>query len=319
MSHYIIFALIVFVLIACGKDSLRDITEQDFQPGAETGIFNVSQSECELMMYRKITTKESPVGCERLKKVVFDFYPLPEDSDIASALNSEHGLKNKNDTNRQKGAIIVLDVVADNVLALFGELYQRQFPIKSAIPIEYFSKKERKTEDMNNSLAFDSRPITDGSKWSEHAYGVAIDINPMQNPYLYIDKSSKPILIPKNTKEGYLNRAKYRAGKPVRAGMSEDVTSLFAMYGFAVWGGDWDVPIDYMHFQVGSRQFIEHLVALPIEQARLLFENYTSQLRQCFEHGKSISDVNFLRKYCVDKVSAAFEPRQDKVKGTSNI
>ncbi|WP_226646454.1 M15 family metallopeptidase [Microbulbifer variabilis] len=294
MFYFYIIVLTAFGLVACTKNSLNHVTEEDFHPESEVGIYDISEDECALMIYRKIIIKDSPIGCERLKKVVFEFYPLAEER------SSETEAKNK-------GALIVLDVVADNVLALFNELYQRQFPIKSAIPIEYFSKKERKTEDMNNSLAFDSRPITDGSKWSEHAYGVAIDINPLQNPYLYIDQSSKAIVVPEDAKEGYLNRAKYRVGKPLRVGMSEDVATVFAKHGFAIWGGDWNIPIDYMHFQIGSRQFIEHLVALPLEEANALFRRYVKQLNQCFQKKGPTDNVALLRKSCVEQVSKAFE------------
>ncbi|QFT54909.1 M15 family metallopeptidase [Microbulbifer sp. THAF38] len=290
MFYFYIIVFATFGLFASAKDPLSHITEKDFRPESEAGIYDISEEECALMIYRKIIIKESPIGCERLKKVVFEFYPLTDEQ--PGGAGSEN-----------KRALIVLDVVADSVLALFDELYRRQFPIKSAIPIEFFSMQERKTEDMNNSLAFDSRPITGESQWSEHAYGVAIDINPLQNPYLYIDQSSKAIVVPKDAKEGYLNRAKYRVGKPVRVGMSEDVTTVFAKHGFAVWGGDWNIPIDYMHFQVGSRQFIERLVALPIKEAGELFRRYVKQLNQCFQKKEPTDNVALLRKTCVELVS----------------
>ncbi|MFA0811162.1 M15 family metallopeptidase [Microbulbifer epialgicus] len=314
--------IITLELYACSKNPLSDIDIDDFHPEPQIGVYNISQRECELMLYRKVIRSDSPIGCERLKKVVFNFYPLTGDqSNINTDLGHQNELKtnavymmNKpsdelNDASRPRpnGALIVLDVVADEVLSLFEELYQLKFPIKSAIPIEYFSKKERLTENMNNSLAFDSRPITDGDKWSEHAYGAAIDINPLQNPYFYIKKSSKAILIPQSATEGYLNRAKYRVGKPVRAGMSEKVTTVFAKHGFVVWGGDWNMPIDYMHFQIGSRQFIEQLVALPLKDAKALFNHFVIQVNQCFEEKADMNDIAHLRKYCVDRIFNAFD------------
>ncbi|MFA0791695.1 M15 family metallopeptidase [Microbulbifer echini] len=314
-------ALLILVIFACTKNPLSDISVDDFHPEAQVGIYTVSQSECALMRYRKIIKSDSPVGCERLRKVVFNFFPISSrlmrstfalDSLYRSIPPPSSGIRQRAANNvvpHPKGAVIVLDVVAGEVLNLFGELYRLKFPIKSAIPIEYFSQQERVTEDMNNTLAFDSRFITNETRWSEHAYGVAIDINPIQNPYLDIENTSRAEVIPRDATEGYLNRAKYRVGKPVRVGMTEDVALVFAKHGFAVWGGDWNTPIDYMHFQVGSRQFIDYLVALPLEGAKVLFRRYVSQLNQCLEMGGARNDAALLRKSCVEEVTAAFEPQ----------
>ncbi|WP_020412825.1 M15 family metallopeptidase [Microbulbifer variabilis] len=311
MYKLAITILFGLALWACTKSPLSDIDIYDFRPESEIGVYDVSQKDCELMGYRQVIRSDSPIGCGRLKRVVFNFYPLlPNPTEKSNATSSNKGATSINQTSTiktpEKGAIIVLDVVAAEVLDLFTELYQLHFPIESAIPIEYFTKKERLADDMNNTLAFDSRPITGGNKWSEHAYGVAIDINPLQNPYLHIDKHSKAVVIPKDATEGYLNRAKYRAGKPIRKGMSEDITTVFAKHGFAVWGGDWNAPIDYMHFQVGTRQFINRLVSLPVKEAKLLFNQYVSLLNQCFKENTLINNPTHLRKYCVDRVTPAF-------------
>ncbi|WP_444913039.1 M15 family metallopeptidase [Microbulbifer sp. PAAF003] len=298
-----IAAIAGLVLFACTKDQARNIDVNDFEPEAKTGIYDISQEDCELMRLRQVLRSNSPIGCERLKRVVFNYVPLldtPAQDNVGIGADLD-----------RRGAVVVLDIVAKNVLSLFGEIYRSRFPIQSAIPVEYFTLQERMADDRNNTLAFDSRPITGGSRWSEHAYGVAIDINPLQNPYLYIDKHTRAKVIPKDATEGYLNRAKFRPGKPTRMGMSEDVTTIFARHGFVVWGGDWNVPIDYMHFQVGSRQFINRLVTLPKESAKQLFNRYTQQLNLCFEESNSIKSATHLRKHCVDKVVSEFDGEQE--------
>jgi hypothetical protein len=64
--------------------------------------------------------------------------------------------------------------------------------------------------------------------------------------------------------------------------MAESVTGLFADAGFTVWGGYWDTPIDYQHFQF-SREFAEKLAALPEAQARRLYLKHLGKLESCLQ------------------------------------
>lgn len=100
----------------------------------------------------------------------------------------------------------------------------------------------------NNSSCFNFRKIAGTDKLSLHAYGLAIDINPMQNPFIQNSKIS-----PANGKD-FIDRSK------IKAGMVEPVVEVFYKYGFTEWGGNWQEPIDYHHFQV-PRQQIEALLA----------------------------------------------------------
>jgi hypothetical protein len=78
----------------------------------------------------------------------------------------------------------------------------------------------------------------------------------------------------------YLNRRDHRPGKAERAGMAEAVVEVFADNGFAEWGGDWDDPIDYQHFDIG-RAVAERLLRLPPEQARRAFEDAVRAYQHC--------------------------------------
>jgi hypothetical protein len=64
--------------------------------------------------------------------------------------------------------------------------------------------------------------------------------------------------------------------------MAEAVAGIFAEYGFTVWGGYWDAPIDYQHFQF-SRSFAEKLAALPEAPARKLYLRHLGKLRKCLQ------------------------------------
>jgi hypothetical protein len=115
-------------------------------------------------------------------------------------------------------------------------LHQRGFPLARAKPIEHYHGDDAASMQDNNTSAFNNRPIAGGGPPSLHAYGLAIDINPLQNPFVQPDQQGSARVSPPAA-TAYLNRLAVRPGKPVRRGMAEDVTDLFAEYGFTVWGG----------------------------------------------------------------------------------
>lgn len=314
MRENIFVLLLMMTLSSCSMKSVDNISSDDFSSERATGIYAVSPTECDLMKSRLVIQSDSPIGCDRLKKVVFHFSSFSK----TSALNITDKLGQNSvdidaileNTPPLPGTIVVFDVVADEVFSLFNTLHQFQFPLNKAIPIEYFSEEEKFIGGMNNTYSFDSRLITHGNVWSEHAYGVAIDINPLQNPYFYLDEFSKMFVLPKNAAKHYLNRGKYRPGKVTRAGMAEDVVTVFAKHGFIIWGGDWNTPIDYMHFQVGSRHFIDRLVTLPVEEAKGVFRRYVKSINQCLNEGGEvyhIDNAELLRKFCVEQITTEVE------------
>ncbi|WP_298776370.1 M15 family metallopeptidase [uncultured Shewanella sp.] len=300
-SAFVLF--LVMTLASCATRDSIDLSSKDFHADAQAGVYSVSVKECELMMERQVVKNNSPIKCNRLKKIVFPYYPLFTETSNTREVNREEHLSSM-------GVLVVLDIVADEVFSLFNTLYQFQFPLYQVIPIEYFSEREKLKDDINNSYAFDSRLITRGTTWSEHAYGVAIDINPFQNPYFYVGENADALVIPQSAVSQYLNRAKYRPGKATRFGMAEEVVLEFAKHGFVIWGGDWDRPIDYMHFQVGSRAFIDKLTSLPVKRAKAWFHAYVVQMNMCLKTAKTIqgfSDQDLARKFCVEKVTTAFQ------------
>ena len=94
----------------------------------------------------------------------------------------------------------------------------------------------------NNSSAFNCRPVTGGSRFSEHSYGTAIDLNPVQNPYL-----SGAVVLPE---QGRAFTARPPAPGVILPGGA--AVTAFARIGWT-WGGTWTNPIDYMHFSVSGR------------------------------------------------------------------
>ena len=202
----------------------------------------------------------APVGCDRLAVVRFPYV------DFSGARHVD-------------GEIMVLAAVAPEVGQLFHALYQRRFPLARARLIEHYQGDDNASMQDNNTSAFNNRQITGGGPPSLHAYGLAIDINPLQNPYVQPDQQGAARFSPP-AGVAYMNRLAHRPGKQARPGMAEPVVRLFAQYGFTVWGGYWDTPVDYQHFQFG-RSMAERLAALPEVQARALFLRQLDHLRKC--------------------------------------
>lgn len=226
-------------------------------------IAPISQWQCEMMTKHGVLSAGAPVGCDRLVKVDFDFINFAGET--------------------KQGNMIVLDVVAPSVEQIFSELKQRQFPLHSARLMREFKGDDNASMAANNSSAFNARPITGGGSWSKHAYGVAIDINPVQNPFLEFNSNGQITVIPLQSATQYVNRAHFRAREELkRNGMAEEVVELFAHHGFLIWGGDWNSPIDTQHFEVGSRRFIQQLLKMPKQEAFAQFTQYVDSYRDCY-------------------------------------
>ncbi|MGV3743277.1 MAG: M15 family metallopeptidase [Burkholderiaceae bacterium] len=230
-------------------------------------VGKISDALCAQMKAHGVVKENSPVPCRRLRIVQFTYL----------------GFDGKT---RQDGEIMVMDAVAEHVRSIFEELLRHRFPIARARLVHHYGGDDAASMRDNNTSAFNHRDLTGGGALSLHAYGLAIDINPIQNPYIAFESAGKARISPEKGMH-FVNRQKTRPGKPERSGMAEDVVQIFARHGFASWGGDWDNPIDYQHFQVG-RALAEQLAALPAEKAREAFERHVQRYRDCLRAGGSI-------------------------------
>lgn len=227
---------------------------------AEARIAEVDASACNAMRSNGVLQKDAPVTCAQLRIVHFSY------------LDFDGKLRND-------GQIMVMAAVAEHVQAIFDTLLKRKFAIAGARLMNHYHGDDLTAMRDNNTSAFNDRRITNGNAPSLHAYGLAIDINPIQNPYLQFEADGKAIYSP-TAGSKYANRLPIRPGKPARKGMAEEVVDVFAEHGFLIWGGNWDAPIDYQHFQV-SRPLAERLAALPVAQARTVFNAYVERYRSC--------------------------------------
>ncbi|HEX2734765.1 MAG TPA: M15 family metallopeptidase [Polyangiaceae bacterium] len=139
-----------------------------------------------------------------------------------------------------RGELIVASQVADAVLDVFAAIFEARFPIaKLRLIDEYGADDERSMAD-NNSSAFNCRLIGGTTRPSRHALGLAIDLNPVQNPYIVRGNVHPKAALT------YVDRADLRPGM---LSEGDSVVSAFARIGWT-WGGTWHEPKDYHHFEL---------------------------------------------------------------------
>jgi hypothetical protein len=139
-----------------------------------------------------------------------------------------------------QGTMVVNAAVADDVIAVFRQLYEARFPIRRMEPVDVYGGDDATSLAADNTAAFNCRyAVADGPpRWSVHALGEAIDVNPVENPYL----EGGTVQPPAGT--AYLDRSQYRAGMAVDGG---ELVGAFAAIGWG-WGGTWSGTPDYQHF-----------------------------------------------------------------------
>jgi hypothetical protein len=143
----------------------------------------------------------------------------------------------------RRGALVVNASVTGDVVAAFRALYKARFPIRRMKPIQAYGGDDFRSIEADNTSSFNCRPATGSSNWSNHAYGYAIDLNPLENPYVSGGRTSHRRSVP------YLDRSPYRKGMIVEGGV---VTRAFDVRGWG-WGGRWSDPVDYQHLSVNGR------------------------------------------------------------------
>jgi D-alanyl-D-alanine carboxypeptidase len=142
------------------------------------------------------------------------------------------------------GEMVVNASAVSPLRRAFAALFAAKFPIRRMRLVDDYGGSDYASIAADNTSAFNCRSVTGGSGWSMHAYGLAIDINPIENPYVYANgttahTASKP----------YLDRGNVREGMAVTHGA---LVRAFDAIGWG-WGGRWPGPTDYQHFSANGR------------------------------------------------------------------
>ena len=142
------------------------------------------------------------------------------------------------------GRIVVHRDVAREVATVLGRLYAERFPIRRMVPVDAYGASDFRSIEAGNTSAFNCRYVDGTTRWSEHAYGRAIDLNPIENPYVTSSGTTSH-----RASRSYLRRTPYRPGMAVEGGV---VVRAFAAVGWR-WGGRWSGAKDYQHFSASGR------------------------------------------------------------------
>lgn len=142
------------------------------------------------------------------------------------------------------GEMVVGNRIADRVLAILKELYRCAYPIERMRIVDCWDADDEKSMRANNSSSFNFRTVANSTKVSAHGYGLAVDINPLYNPYYKKLKDGREIVQPSCSRK-YLNRDD---PNPYIIRDGDLCCRLFKQYGFE-WGGDWHSCKDYQHFE----------------------------------------------------------------------
>lgn len=150
-----------------------------------------------------------------------------------------------------EGELVVNYHIAKETLKIFKELYEADYPIEKIRLIDEYDADDESSMADNNSSSFNFRFVSNTNHISNHGYGLAIDINPLYNPYITTVNGEQHIE-PANANE-YADRD---ADFDYKITKDDLAYIVFTQYGFS-WGGDWKNSKDYQHFEIPSEKIKE--------------------------------------------------------------
>lgn len=165
---------------------------------------------------------------------------LPEDASISlSDLRYVHVLHIDAEGKTREGELIVNLAIADDIVEIFRELYKQKYPIEKMRLVDDYDADDERSMSDNNTSAFNYRLISGTNRLSRHAQGLAVDVNPLYNPYVKNDT-----VLPADAAV-YADRTQDFSYKIIEGDLC---WTLFTEHGFT-WGGSWNTLKDYQHFE----------------------------------------------------------------------
>ena len=143
-----------------------------------------------------------------------------------------------------EGELVCHARIAESLVKIFERLYEASYPIERVRLIDEYDADDEMSMRDNNSSCFNFRRVSFTDRISLHGYGMAVDINPLYNPYVKM-VNGKEVVAPETAVDFVSREKKF----PYKIERSDLCFRLFAEYGFS-WGGDWADEKDYQHFFV---------------------------------------------------------------------
>lgn len=146
--------------------------------------------------------------------------------------------------NSVEGELICNEYISQDLLEIFYELYRNEYRLEKVLLIDEYDGDDDLSMEDNNTCCFNYRPVTNSTSLSMHAYGLAIDINPLYNPYISYRLDGSREILPASA-QPYADRG---LSFPYKIDEDDLCYKLFIQHGF-IWGGNWNNIKDYQHFQ----------------------------------------------------------------------
>ena len=143
-----------------------------------------------------------------------------------------------------EGELVCNVKIATSLIKIFERLYEASYPIERVRLVDEYDADDEMSMRDNNSSCFNFRRVSFTDRISLHGYGMAVDINPLYNPYVKT-VNGKEVVAPETAVDFVSREKKF----PYKIERSDLCCRLFAEYGFS-WGGDWNDEKDYQHFFV---------------------------------------------------------------------
>ncbi len=148
------------------------------------------------------------------------------------------------DGNLAEGELICNEYIAQDLVEIFHELYLNEYQLEKILLIDEYNGDDVASMEDNNTSCFNYRVVAGSTSLSKHALGLAIDVNPLYNPYITYTEDGGENVSP----EGAVAYADRDASFPYKIDENDLCYKLFTEHGFT-WGGNWNSCKDYQHFQ----------------------------------------------------------------------
>ena len=142
------------------------------------------------------------------------------------------------------GELVCNKAVAADFIDIFRTLYDARYPIERMVLIDNYNAQDDPSMEANNSSCFNFRFIAGTTTLSNHSMGMAIDINPLYNPYVK-QRTNGTLYVSPESGRPYADRNRQFDYK---IDHNDLCYKLFKQHGFT-WGGDWTSLKDYQHFE----------------------------------------------------------------------
>lgn len=252
--------------IELSNESTRVVTQDATEPEVDSSEYDLGEDGYETNIFHTDTFEANDLDIVSDEESIFDvedcFYYMALTEEIKERITGKsypdteeplqisyedlayiHVLYYDFQAQVQEGELICNQAIAQDLVDIFYELYESQYLIEKIRLVDEYDADDEASMVDNNTSCFNYRTVPGRTKLSNHAYGYAIDINPLYNPYVRT-KDGKTLISPEN--------AVPYADRNAEFGHKIDKDDLcyriFIEHGFS-WGGAWNSSKDYQHFE----------------------------------------------------------------------